>query len=62
MKPGFPRHIGVETGQKFVHEFGFEVLIKKKGIYIYGHERGHVVEHRKKFMHQLVACGFLTKI
>lgn len=61
LEPGFPRHIGVETGRKWLHELGFEVLNKKKGVYIDGHERGDVVEHRKKFLRQLVAGGFLTK-
>ena len=61
LEPGYPRHIGVETGRKFLHELGFEVLNKKKGIYIDGHERDDVVEHRKKFLRQLVAGGFLTK-
>ena len=61
LKPGIPRHIGVETGRKWLHELGFEVLDKKKGVYIDGHEREDVVEHRKKFLRQLVAGGFLTK-
>ncbi len=34
LEPGFPRHIGVETGRIFLHELGFEVLNKKKGVYI----------------------------
>jgi len=61
LEPGFPRHIGLETGRKFLHELGFEVLNQKKGVYIDGHERHDVVEHRKKFLRQLVAGGFLTK-
>ena len=61
LEPGFPKHIRVEMGQKWLHELGFEVLNKKKGVYIDGHEREDVVEHRKKFLRQLVAGGFLTK-
>ena len=61
LEPGFPRHIGVETGRKWLHELGFEVLNKKKGVYIDSHEREDVVKHRKKFLRQLVAGGFLTK-
>ena len=48
-------------GWKWLHKLGFEVLNKKKGVYIDGHEQGDVVEHRKKFLRQLVAGGFLTK-
>ena len=40
---------------------GFEVLDKKKGVYIDGHERANVVQHRQKFLRQLVAGGFLTR-
>lgn len=29
-----PRHIGVETGRKFLHQLGFEVLNKKKRQYL----------------------------
>ena len=39
---------------------GFEVLDKKKGVYIDGHEREDVVSHRRKFLRQLIAGGFLT--
>ena len=39
---------------------GFEVLDKKKRVYIDGHEREDVVSHRRKFLHQLIAGGFLT--
>ena len=61
LEPGFPRHIGVETGCKFLHELGFEVLDKKKGVYIDGHEREDVVQHRGKFLHFIIAGGFLSK-
>ena len=61
LAPGFPRHICVETGRKWLHELGFEVQDKKKGVYINGHERVDVVEHRRKFLRQLVSGGFLIK-
>lgn len=53
--------IGLETGRTWLHELGFEVQDKKKGVYIDGHERDDVIEHRKKFLCQLVAGGFLVK-
>ena len=37
------------------------MLDKKKGVYIDGHERPDVIEHRRKFLRKLVAGGFLTK-
>ena len=61
LEPGFPRHIGVDTARRWLHELGFEVLDKKKGVYIDGHERQDVIEHRRKFLRKLVAGGFLTK-
>ena len=54
LEPGFPRHIGVETGRKWLHELGFEVLNK-----MVMSER--MLSNRKKFLRQLVAGGFLTK-
>ena len=49
------------TSRKWLHELGFHVLDKKKGIYIDGHEREDVIQHRKKFLHQMIASGFLLK-
>ena len=37
------------------------MLDKKKGIYIDGHERDDVIQHRKTFLRQMVASGFLLK-
>ena len=53
--PGFPRHIGLETGRKWLHELRFKVLNKKKGV---GH---NVMQHRQQFLRQLVAGGFLSR-
>ncbi len=47
--PGFPRKVAVETTRKWMHELGFEVVTKKKGTFVDGHEREDVVEYRKKF-------------
>ena len=61
LDPGYPRKISVQTARRWLHELGFEVLDKKKGIYRDGHERPDVVQHRKRFLRQLVVGGFLTK-
>ncbi len=39
----------VETTRKSVHELGFEVVTKKKGTFVDGHEREDVVEYRKTY-------------
>ena len=61
LEPGYPRRVSVQTARTWLHKLGFQVLEKKKGVYIDGHERADVVQHRKRFLHQLVAAGFLTK-
>ena len=61
LDPGYPRSISVETGCKWLHELGFEVLDKKKGVYIDGHERDDVVQHRQRFLRQMVSGGFLSR-
>ena len=60
LDPGYPRSVSIETARKWLHELGFEVLDKKKGIYIDGHEREDVVQYRQRFLRQLVAGGFLA--
>ena len=60
LDPGYPREISVQTARLWLHELGFEVLDKKKGVYIDGHERDDVVMHRQKFLRQLIVGGFLT--
>lgn len=59
LEPGFPRKIAVETARMWMHELGFEVVMKKKGIFVDGHEREDVVEYRQKFLRRMVAMGFL---
>lgn len=44
-----------------MHELGFEVVLKKKGTYVDGHEREDVVEYCKKFLRKMVGLGFLSK-
>lgn len=34
-----PLKLGLETCQKWMHELGFEVVVKKKGTFVDGHER-----------------------
>ena len=53
LEPGFPRHILVETARKWMHQLGFEVLSKKKGTIVDGHEREDVVQYRKKFLRNI---------
>ena len=60
LEPGFPRNTSIETGRKWMHELGFEVLSKKKGTFVDGHERNDVVEYRTKFLCRMVSLGFLN--
>ncbi len=60
LEPGFPRKISVETARKWMHELGFEVVAKKKGTFVDGHERDDVVKYRKTFLRKMVALGFLN--
>lgn len=59
LEPGYPRKISVETGRKWLHELGFEIITTHKGIFYDGHERDDVVEHRKIFLRRMVKIGFL---
>ena len=38
LEPGFPRKVSVETSRKWMVELGFNVVRKKKGTYVDGHE------------------------
>ena len=58
LEPGFPRKIAVETARKWMHVLGFEVVAKKKGTFVDGHECEDV-EYRKKFLRRMVSLGFL---
>lgn len=60
LEPGFPRKIAVETVRKWMHEMEFEVVAKKKGTFVDGHERDDVVEYHEIFLRRLVSLGFLN--
>ena len=60
LEPGYPRKLGVETCRKWMHELGFEVVAKRKGTFVDGHERPDVVEYRNKFLRKMVGLGFLN--
>ena len=55
-----PRSIGLVTANTWMHELGFSIIEKSKGIYIDGHEREDVVAYRKRFLNKMTAVGFLT--
>ena len=38
----------------------FDVIAKKKGTFLDGHERDDVVEYRSKFLRKMVGVGFLN--
>ena len=61
LEPGFPCKIATETARKWMHELGFNVMCKKKGTFVGGHERDDVVEYRKTFLRRMVALGFLNR-
>lgn len=60
LEPGFPRSIALESGRKWMHNLGFEVVRAKKGTFVDGHERDDVVAYRKVFLRKMVALGFLN--
>ena len=62
LEPGFPRKISPETGRKWMHKLGFDVVVvcKKKGTFFDGHEREDVVAYRTKFLRRMVSLGFLN--
>lgn len=49
LEPGYPRKLGIETSCKWMHELGFEVVAKRKGTFVDGHERPDVVDYRNSF-------------
>ena len=59
IEPGYPRRVSVETARKWLHDLGFEILQRSKGVFIDGHERPDVVESRVKFLRTMTECGFL---
>ena len=59
LEPGYPRRVSVETARKWLHELGFEILQRSKGVFIDGHERPDVVQSRVQFLRTMTECGFL---
>ena len=57
LEPGYPRNILVETAWIWMHELGFEVVVKRKGTFVDGHEHGDVVE----FLRKMVGLGILNQ-
>ena len=56
LAPHFPRSIRLRTAIRWFHNLGFKPVSHKKGVYIDGHERDDVVQHRKcllKTLHNL---------
>ena len=47
LPPQYPRCISVATARRWLHHLGFSPRSHRKGVYIDGHEREDVVEHRK---------------
>ncbi len=60
LEPGFPRKVSLTTARKWLHHLGFEVIVKKKGTFVDGHERADVVEYRSKFLRKMIGLGFLN--
>lgn len=50
LEPGFPRKVEVEASRKWLHELGFFIVDRKKGIYYDGYKRKDVLAYRKKFL------------
>ena len=59
LDPAMPTNIGVVTANRWMHELGFSIIQKNKGIYIDGHERNDVVANRSRFLRKMTAIGFL---
>jgi hypothetical protein len=57
-----PQRIGLTTATRWMHELGFSVINKSKGIYIDGHERDDVVASRNRFLRKMTAIGFLREL
>lgn len=57
LDPTLPRCISVETARRWLHELGFTIMNRKKGIYFDGHQRD-VFAYWKRFLRKMVAIGF----
>ena len=61
LEPGYPRRVSVTTALHWLHNLGFQVIKKKKGTCVDGHEREDVIDYRQKFLKKMVDNGFLNK-
>ena len=61
LESGYPRRLSIATALHWLHNLGFQVMKKKKGTYVDGHERKDVIDYRQKFLRKMVANGFLNK-
>lgn len=61
LDPTLPRRISIESARRWLHELGFTIMNRKKGIYFDGDEREDVVAYQKKFLRKMVAIGFLDR-
>ena len=56
-----PHQISLTTATTWMHELGFQIIVKSKGIYIDGHEREDVVAYRNRFLRKMTSNGFLRR-
>ena len=61
LEPGYPRKVSVATAQRWLHSLGFQVIKKKKGTYVDGHERADVIDYRQKFLKKWLLMAFSIK-
>ena len=45
LEPGYPHRILVAKACRWLHNLGFQVITKKKGTHVDGHERDDVDEY-----------------
>jgi len=61
LEPGFPRRVFLETARKWLHQIDFQIIEKKKGTFVDGHERDDVIEYHSNFLRKIVGLGFLNQ-
>ena len=57
LEPGYPRKVSVATALLWLLSVGFQVIKKKKGTYVDGHERADVIDYQQKFLTKMDANG-----
>ena len=53
LPPFFPRSVSLKTATRWLHHLGFKPRSHKKGVYIDGHERQDVVNHRGRYLKKM---------